>query len=659
MGKISGKNKKRILMTYAIVSVLIIALSLKVAWIQIVKAEEYTEKAVEQQTSDIPIEAKRGTITDRNGKELASSATCYSVWVWPAYIKDHYTTDAKLDEVASQLAVALDKKSKEIKKELTADQALVRIAKGLEKEEAEKIRKLDIYGLEIAENTKRYYPLGNFASQLLGSVNDDGVGRTGVESMYDEYLSGVAGRWIKNTDIQGNDLSYGQEEYYQAEDGLNVVLTIDEILQHYAENAIAKGMKSTKAKRIMCLVLDVKTGDVLAMATNPGFDPNNATEPDSKSEKKEYDKMSDKEQSEYLSRMWRNPVVSDVYEPGSTWKLITTSAALESGAATMNSSFYCDGSYHVPGTNITLHCLGNHGSQSLKEAVGNSCNPAQMKMGMAMGKSTYEDFLNMFGITQKTGIDLEAESTAIIQKNIGPVELCTMSYGQGIAVTPIQLASAVAAIGNDGVLMQPRVVKKLTNSDGETVKNFETQAVRKVLSSKTANEMKKIMEYVVSEGGGSGAQIAGYRIGGKTGTADKAEDGQYRGNTYSSFIGMAPMDDPKFVCLVVVDSPQGVRYGGLIAAPIAKDFMENALPYLNISPSYTKSESKKMSSQYSYVPNVTGKKVSKAIEILEECDLKYEIVPKRTDDEEFTVVDQYPKKGKKINKKGTVYLYRE
>ena len=660
MSRISGKNKQRVLGAYLILMALFLVLIFKVAWIQIVRADEYREKAVAQQTSDVPIEAKRGNITDRNGKELASSATCYSLWVWPSQIKEAYKKDAKIDEVAEKLAVVLNMNSKKIKKNLTADQPLVRIAKGLEKETAEKIRKLDLTGFQLAENTKRFYPSGNFASQLLGSVNDDGVGRTGVESMYDEYLSGVAGRWIKNPDINGNDLSYGEDEYYQAEDGLNVVLTIDEILQHYAENAIAKGMRKTKAKKIMMLVLDVKTGDVLAMATNPGFDPNNATEPDSKPERIAFNKMSDKKQSEYLSKMWRNPIVSDVYEPGSTWKLLTTSAALESGAINMNTTFFCNGSYVVPGANgEVLHCLGNHGTQSISKAVGNSCNPAQMKMAVAMGKKTYMDFLDMFGITTTTGIDLEAESGAIIQSDIGPVELCTMAYGQGIAITPIQLATAVAAIGNDGVLMQPRVVKKLTNSKGETVKTYETKEVRKVLSTKTANEMKEIMEYVVEEGGGGEAKIAGYRIGGKTGTADKAENGEYRGNTYSSFIGMAPMDDPRFVCSVVVDSPQGVRYGGLIAAPIAKDFMENALPYLNIAPSYSKSENKNLSSKYAYVPKVSGKKMSKAIQILEECGLKYEIVPEATDDEDFTVVDQYPKKGKKIKKGGTVYLYRE
>lgn len=661
MARVSGTNKKRILYAFMIICILIIALCFRLAWVQIVRGEEYTEKAVAQQTSDIPIEAKRGSITDRNGKVLASSATCYALWVYPEELKKTYKSDAKLDNLASKLAVILDEKSSTIKKDLTADQLLVRIAKGLEKNTADKIRKLDVYGLSVVEDTKRFYPMGNFASQLLGSVNDDGEGRTGIEGQFDEYLSGIAGRWIKNTDLQGNDISYGHEKYYGAEDGLNVVLTIDEILQHYAENAIAKGMKKTDAKRIMCLVMDVKTGDILAMATNPGFDPNEAALPVGKAARAAYKELSTKKQTEYLSQMWRNPIVSDVYEPGSTFKLITTASALESDVTSLNSSYYCNGSYKVPGTDVVLHCLGNHGSQTLKEAVGNSCNPVQMQLGVAMGIEKYYDYLNMFGITQQTGIELQAESSAIVQDKdiIGRVELCTMSYGQGIAVTPIQLASAVASFGNDGILMKPRIVKKLTNSKGETVKTFDTEAVRKVVSSKTASDMRKIMEYVVSEGGGGSAKIAGYRIGGKTGTADKAENGEYKGNTYSSFIGMAPMDDPKFVCLVVVDSPQGMHYGSLTAAPIAKEFMENALPYMNISPSYSKSDSAEMKSKYAYVPNVTKKSLSDAIGILSGCGLEYEIVPEQSGNEDFTVVDQYPKKGKKIEKGGTVYLYRE
>ena len=665
MAKISGKHKIRILTVFAILGVCLILLSLKLAWVQIVKAEEYTDKAIAQQTSDIPLEAKRGAIYDRNGKELATSATCYTVWARPSQIAENYTTEEKLEDISNQLAVVLDMKASDVKEKLKKDQALIKIAKYLDKDTCDKVRNLDITGIEIAENTKRYYPLGNFASQLLGSVNDDNVGRSGIEQEYNEYLSGVAGRWIKNTDINGNALAYGQDTYYQAEDGLSVMLTLDEVLQHYAENAIANGMKETKADRIMCLVMDPKTGDVLAMATNPGYDPNEATEPATESEKTIFDEMSEEKQTEYLSSMWRNPIVSDTYEPGSTFKLLTTSAALEEGVATPDSTYYCNVGYEVPGTGWTLHCWSTvpHGTQTLTEAVGNSCNPVQIQLALKMGKETYYDYLEMFGITDSslTNIDLPAESTAQIQAEdaIGNLELATISYGQGIAVTPIQLVSAVSAIGNDGVLMQPRIAKALIDTDGDTVKTFETKEIRKVISSKTAKEMQKIMEYVVEEGGGGNAKIAGYSIGGKTGTADKpSASGGYSSDTYSSFIGMAPMEDPKLTVLVVVDSPQGVQFGSATAAPIAKEFLENALPYLGVTPNYTKEEEKELKSEYTYVPDITGKSCSDAIGVLGSYDLEYEIVPEGNS-KDFKVVDQYPKAGKKIKKGGTVYLYRE
>lgn len=665
MAKVTGKNKKRIIITFGIISVLMILLMFRLAWIQVVKADEYSQMAVDQQTSDIPLEAKRGSIYDRNGKELATSATCYTVWARPAQLKENYG-DKELKDLSSELGVILDMDASEVAEKLTKEQSLIKIAKYLDKDTADKVKELDAVGIELAENSKRYYPLGNFASQLLGSVNDDNQGRTGVEFQYNEYLSGIAGRWIKNTDIHGNQLSYGDEKYYQAEDGLNVQLTIDEVLQHYAENAIANGMKETKASKIMCLVMDPKTGDVLAMASTPGFDPNDATEPDSKAEKEEFDELSSEKQTEYLNQMWRNPIVSDTYEPGSTFKLITTSSALEEGVTSLEHQYTCNVSYKVPGSDITLHCWSTvpHGTQTLKEAVGNSCNPVQIQLALAMGKETYYNYLEMYGITSTslTNIDLPGEANAIVQQEdlIGPVEISTMSYGHGVSITPIQLVTAVCAIGNDGTMMQPRVVKALTDSDGNIVKSFETKEIRKVISSKTAEEMKEIMEYVVAEGGGGNAKLAGYRIGGKTGTADKpSETGGYSSDTWSSFIGMAPMDDPQFVVLVVVDSPEGVQFGSSTAAPIAKEFMENALPYLGVNPKYTKDEEKELNAEYVYVPDVTGKSYSDAIGILGGYGLKYQVTPKTDSDEDFTVVDQYPKAGKKIKKGGKVYLYRQ
>ncbi|MGF6375297.1 stage V sporulation protein D (sporulation-specific penicillin-binding protein) [Clostridiales Family XIII bacterium PM5-7] len=662
MARISGKNKKRIIVTFGLMLLLMIALLFRVAWIQVVKAEEYGDIAVRQQTSDIPLEAKRGSIYDRNGEELATSAICYTVWARPAQIEENYTEE-KIDEISNKLAVILDIKASEVKTKLTKDQVLIKIAKYLDKETADKVKELDIYGIDLAENTKRYYPLGNFAAQVLGSVNDDNEGRSGVEQEYNEYLSGVAGRWIKNTDVQGNTLSYGEDKYYQAEDGLSVQLTLDEALQHYAEKALERGMKKTKANRIMCLVMDPKTGDILAMATNPAFDPNDATEPITKADKAAYDKLSEAEQSLFLSEMWKNPIVSDTYEPGSTFKLVTTAAALEEGVTTPDSNFYCNVGYTIPGTDVTLHCWSPvpHKAETLTQAVGSSCNPVQIQIALKMGKEAYYDYLEMFGITQRTGVDLPGEEKAQIQPEdtIGKVELSTMSYGQGIAMTPIQLVTAVSAIGNKGVLMQPRIVKNLQDADGNIVKTFETKEVRKVISAKTASEMKKIMEYVVEEGGGGNAKIAGYRIGGKTGTADKPLNGKYSSDTYSSFIGMAPMDDPQLVILVVVDSPKGVQFGSATAAPIAKEFLENALVYLKVAPKYTEEEAKAEKAEYTYVPDVTGKSYSEAIGILGKYKLEYEITPKTSSEKDFTVVDQFPKAGKKVKKGGTIYLYKE
>lgn len=660
MAKVTVTNKKRIAFVFFVFMILLIILSFRMAWIQIVKAEEYTEIATDQQTSDIPIEAKRGAILDRNGKELATSATCYTLWVRPSQLRENNTED-EIQKLSEDLSKILDASKKTIKERITRKQALVKVGKYLDKSTADKIRDLEISGLEISEDTKRYYPLGTFASQLLGSVTDDNTGRTGVELQYDQYLSGIAGRWIKNTDLNGDTLSYGVEKYYQAEDGLNVVLTIDEVIQHYVEKAIETSMKKTQALRTMCIVMDPKTGDVLAMATNPGFNPNNATEPFDKSAQKTFDKMTSAEQVEYLNQMWRNPIVSDTYEPGSTFKLITTSAAIEEGVANKNSKFTCNVTYDVAGTK--LHCWSTvpHGTQTLIQAVGNSCNPVQIQLALGLGKDKYYDYLDLFGITEKTGIDYPGETRAIVQNKdlIGPVELATMGYGQGIALTPIQLATAVCAIGNDGVLMQPRLVKELKDSSGKTVKEFETNIVRRVMSSHTAKDMREIMEYVVAKGGGGSAKVLGYKVGGKTGTADKVVNGVYTTDTYSSFIGMAPMDNPKLTVLVVVDSPKGIHFGSVTAAPVAKEIIENTLRYMEISPKYTQEEEKEVNSDYVTVPNVTNEEFSQAAGIVAGKGLKYKVSPEKKNDGDFKVVDQYPKAGTKLKKGGTVYLYRE
>ncbi len=665
MAKVKSINKNRLLFAFGAMTTLLGLLVFRVAWIQIVKGDEYTDIAIDQQTSDIPIEAKRGAIYDRNGEELASSATCYTLWVRPAQFTGAYSEE-KAAEVASQLAVILDTDASTLEEKLTdTDNVLARIADGLENSEAEEIKELQITGLEISEGTERFYPNGNFASVLLGSVNDEGTGRSGIELQYDQYLSGVAGRWVTDTDVNGNTLSYGEKVYYQAEDGLNVVLTIDEVIQHYLEDALADSMEETGAEGAWGVAMDPETGEILAMAVLPGFDPNDATTPLLEGEElEEYEALSAEEKTEYLSRMWRNPLVSDVYEPGSTLKLLTASAVLEEGLATPDTTYTCEGSYVVNG--ITLQCWASaHGSLTLTEAVGNSCNPAHIQMALQLGNETYYDYLDLFGLTSTTGIDLPAEASSIVQEedSVGSVELATMGYGHGIAITPIQLLTAISAIGNDGILVKPHLVKALTDSEGNVVKTFSTVEVKQVISETTAAEMLDIMEKEVSLYGGSTAKIEGYSIGGKTGTAYKATGGEYSSETYSSFICMAPMDDPKIAVLIILDSPTTAQYGSVTAAPAAKAFLEKTLPYMGITPQYDDEETDS-DDDYTYVPDVTGQTFEEAEAALEAAGLSYVIVPEISDEEgidisQLEVVDQYPKGGKRINKSNTVYLYRE
>lgn len=664
---VSGRIKKRLVIGFTIVCVAMSVLFVKVGYIQVVHGTEYSKLAVEQQTKDMPISAKRGSILDRNGEELAASAVCYSVWVRPAQVKSGSTEEKRelsVNKCVDTLSEILGMDKEEVRTLVTKEQSLVKVAKYLDKETADRIREAGITGVEIAEDVKRHYPLGDFASQVLGSVTDDNNGLAGIELRYNQYLSGVSGRWIKNTDRNGNRLSYGVEKYYQAEDGLNVVLTIDEIIQHYAEKSIDTVQQATDADKVMCLVMDPKTGDILAMAITPGYDPNNPRVPLDENEAAYVESLPDDQKLEYWNQMWRNPIVSDVYEPGSTSKLLTTAMALEEGVTSLNDRFVCKHSYNVSGTILNCWRAQAHGEENLVQAVGNSCNPVFIQLAQRLGIQKFYEYLGLFGMTERSGIDYPGEAYPIIQNinTAGPVGLATMSYGQGIAVNMVQQLTAICSLGNGGKLMQPRLVKALTDSDGNVVQEFDTVEVRQVVSEKTASEMCLIMESVVSEGGGGAAKIPGYRIGGKTGTANKAAAGGYSEETYSSFVGMAPMDDPQIAILVVVDNPKGIKFGSTTAAPGAKAVLEDTLRYLQIEPQYTQEETDQINSKMSVVPDVTNTSFSTAIGMLGGASLNYIVSPAFTEEEgesDFMVVDQYPKAGEKLETGGTVFIYRE
>ncbi len=659
-----NSSKKNLIIILVIVFTLMLILCIRLGWVQIVKGSEYSELAVEQQTKDTPIEAKRGVIYDTNGNELAVSVTCYTIWARPADVRSGDTEAEKnenVEKVAKTLAEVLEMDYDDVKEAVTKEQSVIKIKKGIDKDHADKIREAELPGVEIAEDTKRSYPLGAFASHTLGSVTDDNTGLSGLELQYNTYLSGVSGRSVKYTDIGGNSLSYGKEKHYSAEDGYSVVTTIDQVIQHYTEKTIAEVQEKTSAKRAMAIVMDPKTGDILAMAQTPEFDLNDPKTPLDKEEQKKLESMSEDEKVTYWNKMWRNSLISDVYEPGSTFKLLTTAIALEEGVTDLDSTYTCTGSIAV-GDQI-LHCWSSdhpHGTQNLKQAVGNSCNPVFVQLATGIGIDKFYNYMATFGITGKTGIDFPGEGSAILQskESAGPVGLATIGFGQGVAVTPIQLITAISSFGNEGKLLKPRLVKELRDSDGNTVEKFETEVVRQVVSKETAEEICDIMQFVVDEGGGGAAKVDGYKVGAKTGTADKVkEDGTgYSGDTYSSCIAMAPMDDPQIAVLLIVDSPQGVKYGSVTAAPGVHQILEDSLRYLNISPD--EESQKEADAEKVEVPDVTGQSASNAIGILAGVSLDYDTDKEAAAESDFIVTKQYPEAGTKVKKGSKIYLYK-
>lgn len=656
----TNRSRKNLIIVVIIIFAFILAVTLRVGYIQLVKGEEYRERALSQQTTDTEIDAERGTIYDRNGEKLAQSVKCYTVYAYPSEMGkyDKKKKQKRLQtEAAEKLAKALDRDEDELKKMLVGKSGQKTIGKGLSREAAAKVRALELQGVVISPSTKRSYPNGTLAANVMGLVNDDNVGQSGLELEYNNYLSGVAGRMVYYTDTNGEELSYSpeNEKYFEAENGCDIISTIDLVIQSYTEAAIRKACKKTKADRVFAIVMNPKNGDVLAMAQTPTFNPNNPYVPASDSEKEKFRKMSQQEQSDYLSRMWRNPLICDVYEPGSVFKLLTASIALEEGAATMHSSFACGGAKNVSGTVIKCWNTAGHGTQTLKQAIGNSCNPALMTMALSIGIDKFYAYMDNYNISGTTGIDFPSEGSALLQDRdtAGPVGLATIGFGQGVAVTPIQLVNAINSFGNEGKLMKPRLVKGIKNKDTGEVEKIEPEVVRKTVSKETADEICEIMEYVVEEGGGGCAAVKGYRVGGKTGTANKAEKGKYSNYTDSSCLAMAPMSDPQLTVLVIADSPRTARFGSATAGPAVQEILGKSLRYLNIEPDKKESNNE---GERIEIPSVVGKSADEAVGILSGAGLKYDMSDSDRE-ENFMVLKQFPEAGMQVKKGTRVFIY--
>ena len=659
-------SRKRLVFFFTIVIVLFIVLAIRLGQIQIINADEYSSRALEQQTRDVPITAKRGNIYDTNGKPLAINQSMNTIWVRPAEVAEREKKEeGYTQQMASVLAGILDNLTEEeIYETITSDTSLLRLQKYVDDEKTELVREAvsdgTVTGLQISETVKRYYPMGAFASHVIGSTNDDNNGMSGIELYYDKYLTGTQGRWIKNTDASGRNLTNGIEKYYAAENGLNLVMTIDEVIQHYVESALEQVQLDTNAERAMAIVMEPSTGYVLAMACYPDFDLNDPRTPLSESEQEALEGMSDEEKVEYWNEMWRNPLVNDTYEPGSPFKLVTTSIALEEGLTSVNDSFYCAGSLNIAGTKLSCWRSYNpHGAETLAQGVANSCNPVFVTLSQRIGIDKYYEYLEQYGLMDNTGIDYPGEASAILQSksSAGPVGLATISYGQGIALTPIQVITVLSSLGNGGKLMQPHLVRELTDDEGNTVEEFEPTVVRQVVSQQTADDICMMMEGVVSHGTGSAAYLPGYRVGGKTGTAQKVVDGKYTENTYSSFFAMAPMDDPQVAVLAIVDSPQGVHYGSQTAGPGAKSILSNVLKYLKVEPVYTDEEKAEAETDVVTVPDLIGKSYASAAETLRKLGLTAIACP--SGNEDFEVIDQYPKGGTELAAGNSVCLYSQ
>ncbi|MGL4483666.1 MAG: penicillin-binding transpeptidase domain-containing protein [Anaerovoracaceae bacterium] len=665
MAKPTINNRKRLVWAFLIFALILVCLTFRVGYIQIVKSDEYKALAVEQQKKDNLITAKRGRIQDRNGNELAISTTSYSIWITPSTVKTGLSKEegaAKLNEIAEEVAKITGVKEKKLKKDINQKIDRIKLVKYLERTTVEKIRKAGLPGVYISSEERRFFPQQAFASSMLGVVADDNNGITGLELQYNNELKGVSGRWIKSTDAEGNPIFADTGKYYKPENGSDLVLTIDQVIQHYAEEAARKAIKETKAKEVQCVVMDPKTGGILAMTNYPTFDPNSPRIPMDKKDRVAFERLSEKKKNDYINNMWRNTVVSDVYEPGSTSKLLTSSMVLEENAVSSSSRFTCTGSTRVEDRKIRCWVYPEgHGTQTLEKALGNSCNPAFINLAQRVGIEKFYDYLGLFGINELTGIDCPGEGWPLIQDKsaVGIVGISNMGFGQGIAMSPIQLITAVSAIANDGFLMKPYLMKEIANEKGEVINKTEPEIVRQVMSQKTSKEVKRMMQYVIEKGGAQPAYLPGYKIGGKTGTSEVVKNGKYTGRVTASFTGIAPLEDPKFTILFVVKEPAGEQFGSTAAAPYAKAVMENTLRYMEVKPEYSKEEKKELREKTTNVPNVTGKSASDAKRILKSKGLKFIVSPEKGNTKDFKVVDQFPKSGEKVSKGSTVYIYRE
>ena len=630
--------RRRLAICMAVFLMLFTGLGARLFHLQVIQAEDLQRRAQSQWTSESVIAPTRGMILDRNGRVLAQSATAYTASVSPRQVSD-------AEALASILAPVLDMEPETIRRR-ASDTAKggVTLKRQLSRDKAQQLKAMKaryarmgskaLSGLYLEEESRRYYPMGEFAAQLIGLTTIDGEGQAGLEKSLDRYLSGREGRVLEEIDGKGRALSYSSSEYIPAVNGGSVTLTLDASIQAFAEQAAREALSVNNAKAVRVLAMDPNTGEILALVNKPDFDLNDPPRNDVQT----------------LTERMRNRVVSDAYEPGSTFKMITAASALEAGLVSPMEGFYCSGSVTVDGGRIK--CWGRpHGAETFAQALQNSCNPVFVEMGLRLGTERFYDYLEKFGIGKKTGVDIPGEADGIVirEGNVKRVDLARIGFGQSVAVTPMQILTAACAVINGGNLLRPYVVKAISDSEGRVIEQGQTEIVGHPISKQTSDTMRVLLEDVVELGGGKNAYLPGYHVGGKTGTAQVYVDGVVSSSTHiGSFVGFAPANDPKIALILIVDEADvAVDYGSVTAAPFAKEILERALNYLGVAPDTAEPPTTSVT-----VPDVGGMDVKSA-----EAELKSAGLDCVLDGAGERVKSQLPAAGAEMAEGSLVMLY--
>lgn len=663
---------KRFIGIFIFLTVLFTLLIIRIAWLQFIQGSSLKESAYKQQTTNQIISTKRGTIYDSTGKKLALSAQVDTVSINPSKIvgKTDQETKEKKEKVAKGLSDIFTLNYEETLEKVNSDSAVQMIVKKVEKDKIDELKKWMqdnkiTAGINIDEDSKRTYPYGSLASNLIGFCGDENKGLQGIESKWNSVLNGTPGKIVTAKDAVQEEIPDQSQTYISPENGSDIVLSIDVTIQSIVEKYLKQAVEENNCNRGgIVIAMKPDTGDVLAMAQYPNYDLNTPFEPNTENLKQTWESLDSNTKTNELNLMWKNRVIADSYEPGSTFKLITAATALEENITSEDvaNDFICTGSQDVAGTPIRCWTQNHKGTKTLRQALQQSCNPSFIQLGQRIGAPTLYKYYQAFGLFNKTGIALTGEQNSIFHKaeNVKAVELATMSFGQRIKVTPIQLVTAISAIANDGVLMQPRIVKQVINTDTKAVTNIDPVEVRQAISKSTAERMRSLMESVVTDGSGRYAQVAGYSIGGKTGTSEPDPNHLEEGYV-ASYVAISPTEKPEIcILLALYDPPKNNHQGGQLCGPVISQMLSEILPYLGLTSSNMQTSGSSVSNSNSSitVPDVRNKTVTEAQKILQQSGFKT-IVSTKGDKNQILVTDQVPKPGITLPKNSILVLYSE